>query len=100
MNSTDTQFIFSNEIRERVDPQTRSVMDVFEKQLVSLRSTIDQIPDHYSLSAFEDIRETHNNLAKAILSSTAADSVIMRPMVVRSSVEFDDLHNRRSAEMP
>jgi len=45
MNSTDTQFIFSNEIRERVDPQTRSVMDVFEKQLVSPRSTIDQIPE-------------------------------------------------------
>ena len=97
MNSTDTQFIFSNEIRERVDPQTRSVMDVFEKQLVSLRSTIDQIPDHYSLSAFEDIRETHNNLAKAILSSTGAKYVSLSLAMVEAVNKYDFLMYALSA---
>src|SRR5258708_18298225 len=91
MNSTSDQFAFSSEIRGKVDPQTRSIMDTFEKQQVSLRSAIDQQSDHYSLSSFKDIRETHNNLMQAILASTAAKYVSLSLTLVESANKNDFL---------
>src|SRR5664280_1893268 len=91
MDPTSTQFSFSSEIREKVDPQTRSIMDTFEKQQVSLWSAIDLQSEHFSLSSFEDIRETHNNFAKAILASTGAKYISLSLTLVESVNKYDFL---------
>jgi hypothetical protein len=91
MNSATDQFVFTGEIRDKVDPRTRSIMDTFEKQLISLRSGIDQQSEHYSFSPFKDIRETHNNLIKAILASTGAKYVSLSLTIVESVNKHDFL---------
>jgi hypothetical protein len=66
---------FSDEIRERVNGQTRSIMSTCERTLPLLWSAVDQMPQHFVMSASGDIRDQHNNYVRAILARTAAKQV-------------------------
>lgn len=75
---------FSNEIRDKVDERTCSMMTLYERITVELLSATDSMTEHLLFPPPNDIREAHNNYIRAILASTAAKHVSLTTSLIEA----------------
>lgn len=87
----DTLVNFSDEIRNRVDKRTCSMMSVCERSTATLWSAVDHMTEHLLFPQPDEIRDVHNNYVRAILASTAAKHVSLTTTLIEAVNKYDFL---------
>jgi hypothetical protein len=86
-----TPITFSDEIRNKVDEQTRSMMTLCERSTNELWLMLDNMTEHFVFPPPADVRDVHNNYVRAILASTAAKDVSLSTSLIEAVNKYDFL---------